>query len=217
MRMRWIRWLLLTLFISTFAAALFLPVGTLAAPNQGTNAANQGRGEYQNNRMAEMQDLIWLLAGIKQMDKDPKLRLTEKQAKEILPVIESLVKQKIIQLESTTNNQQSAPQNMTDAEREKLRKQRQEQVKAIRSAIDKIEKVLTDRQIQFVDDFDFRPEDYGLGGFGSWQGFDRQNPPISNQRETLREEARKRAERLVMFNKDFLTFLRTRAKASAKS
>lgn len=219
----------MTLLAALSIAVFFLPMGTLAAATQGTSGASQGRGQYQDGGVTEMQDLVWLLVGIKQMDKDPKLRLTEKQAKAILPLVESLVKQKIIQLEIPKTSQQawgpsggqnankeSGPQNMNAANREKFRKERQEQAKAIASAMDKIEKVLTDRQIQFVDDFDFRPEDYGMGGFGSRQGFDRQNPPSQEQIQALREEARKNTERLVTFNKDLLAFLRSRAKVSTK-
>lgn len=223
------------LVVAAFIIATNSATWVLAAAKQGTGGGYQDNsnkqaqnGEYWGGRATAMQDLIWLFAGLVEMDKVAKLRLNEKQARQILTVVEALAKDKIIQVEvpktfpqggqpgGNMGNAGSAPVQANGAEREKLRKERLERDKRITSAIDSIEKVLTERQTEFVDNFDFRPEDYGVGAPMSFRGSNGQQPPTQQQMQDLRDAARRNEEKLADFNKGFLKLLRDRAKVGAK-
>jgi len=142
-------------------------------------------GQLVVQREAVEQDLVWLLAGIMDMDRDKKLALTRKQAADIWPTFKSLVDKGLIRLEvdpaqfefgnrfgwqgpvpgqtqGQTQGQGGGPSQVDSARAQELRKQRQAREEALRQAIDDIEKTLSAKQLAYVDNFDFNPADYGL-------------------------------------------------------
>lgn len=181
------------------------------------------------------QDLVWLLAGIMDMERDKKLALTRDQATSIWPTFKSLVDKGFIRLEvdpaqfeignragwqGQGQGQGQAGQGTVqrdDARIRELRRQREAREEALRQAIEKIENVLSAKQIAYVDNFDFDPAKYGLSsrtdggrpraGDGAGQG----TPPTQEDIKRFMEAAKQNAQKLADFYKKFQAFIQKKA------
>ncbi|MBC7082909.1 MAG: hypothetical protein H5T95_05380 [Firmicutes bacterium] len=208
---------------------------------QAGAAGNQlpAGGQWVGGQAAE-QDLVWLLAGIMDMERDKKLALTRDQATSIWPTFKSLVDKGLIRLEvdpaqfeignrpgwqgqGQGQGQGQAGQGAVqrdDARIRELRKQREAREEALRQAIEKIENVLSAKQIAYVDNFDFDPAKYGLtsradggrpragdGASGAGQG----TPPTQEDIKRFVEAAKQNAQKLADFYKKFQAFIQKKA------
>ena len=212
---------------------------------QAGAAGNQppAGGQWVGGQSAE-QDLVWLLAGIMDMERDKKLALTRDQAANMWPTFKSLVDKGLIRLEvdpaqfeignrpgwqgQGQSQSQSQSQGQTgqgavqrdDARIRELRKQREAREEALRQAIEKIEKVLSAKQVAYVDNFDFDPAKYGLtsradggrlragdGTSGAGQG----TPPTQEDIKRFMEAAKQNAQKLADFYKKFQAFVQKKA------
>gem|GEM_PF-1414329 len=208
---------------------------------QAQAPSTQG-GQLAAQREAVEQDLVWLLAGIMDMDRDKKLALTRKQAADIWPTFKALVDKGVIRLEvdpalfefgnrsgwqgpvpgqtqGQTQGQGGGPSQVDSARAQEFRKQRKAREEALRQAIDDIEKVLSAKQLSYVDNFDFNPADYGLAprlGGARPQAVQNQNqgqwsPPSREELQKFMKTARENAQRLADFYKKFQTFIQKKA------
>lgn len=202
---------------------------------QAGAAGNQlpAGGQWVGGQSAE-QDLVWLLAGIMDMERDKKLALTRDQATSIWPTFKSLVDKGLIRLEvdpaqfEIGNRAGWQGQGQTgqgavqrdDARIRELRRQREAREEALRQAIEKIENVLSAKQIAYVDNFDFDPAKYGLssrtdggrlragdGAGGAGQG----TPPTQEDIKRFMEAAKQNAQKLADFYKKFQAFIQKKA------
>ncbi|MGE5572273.1 MAG: hypothetical protein ACM3ZU_04520 [Bacteroidota bacterium] len=199
---------------------------------QAGAAGNQllAGGQWAGRQSAE-QDLVWLLAGIMDMEHDKKLALTRDQATGIWPTFKSLVEKGLIRLEvdpaqfEIANRPGWQAQGQTgqgavqrdDTRMQELRRQREAQEEALRQAIERIEKALSAKQIAYVDNFDFDPAKYGLtprasgGRPTAGQGADQGTPPSQQEMKRLMEQARANAQKLADFYKGFQAFIKKKA------
>lgn len=187
-------------------------------------------GQWVTRQSAE-QDLVWLLAGIMDMERDKKLALTRDQATSIWPTFKSLVEKGLIRLEvdpaqfEIGNRPGWQGQGQTgqgavqrdDTRMQELRRQREAHEEALRQAIEKIEKALSAKQIAYVDNFDFDPAKYGLtpqasgGRLGAGQGANQGTPPSQQEIKRLMEGAKANAQKLADFYKSFQAFIKKKA------
>ncbi|NLG79272.1 MAG: hypothetical protein GX492_05545 [Firmicutes bacterium] len=214
---------------------------------QAGTAGNQlPAGDQWVGRQSAEQDLVWLLAGIMDMERDKKLALTRDQATSIWPTFKSLVDKGLIRLEvdpaqfeignrpgwqgqgqsqsqSQSQSQGQAGQGAVQRDHARireLRKQREAREQALRQAIEKIENVLSAKQIAYVDNFDFDPAKYGLtsraeggrpragdGASGAGQG----TPPTQEDIKRFMEAAKQNAQKLADFYKKFQAFIQKKA------
>ncbi|MGE5592274.1 MAG: hypothetical protein ACM3X3_01130 [Betaproteobacteria bacterium] len=198
-------------------------------------------GQLVVQRESAERDLVWLLAGIMDMDRDKKLALTRKQATDIWPTFKALVDKGLIRLEvdpaqlefrnrsgwqgqaqgqgqgQSQGQGQGGTAQMDGARAQELRKQRQAREEALRQAIDNIEKTLSAKQLAYVDNFDFDPANYGLAlGLGGARPQGAQNqgqwtPPSQQDMQQLMKMARENAQKLADFYNKFHAFIQKRA------
>ncbi len=204
-----------------------------AAPGSQPGQPRDG-GEW-GGRISAETDLVWLLAGLMDMERDRKLALTRDQAAQLLPLFDSLVQGGLIQLESDQRDPDvwtgwgapgsagvmPVPPGARDPARlEEARARRDAREQAIHEVIERMEKVLSARQIAYVDSFDFDPQQYGLGLRGPGQRLQPgQGPPVGlqpsqQQIKQFVEAAREARQRLVEFYRKFQAFLRRKAGVS---
>lgn len=194
----------------------------------GAGGQSPASGQW-GGRMSAEQDLVWLLAGIMDMERDRKLALTRDQATLIWPLFNSLVEKGLIRLEVDPAQFETAvrpgwqgqtgqePVRRDDARMQEVRKQREAREEATRQAIEQMEKVLSPKQIAYVDNFDFDPEKHGLapraGGMRppAGQGANQGTAPSQQEMKRLMEEAKANAQRLADFYKNFQAFIKKKA------
>lgn len=194
----------------------------------GAGGQSPASGQW-GGRMSAEQDLVWLLAGIMDMERDRKLALTRDQATLIWPLFNSLVEKGLIRLEVDPAQFETAvrpgwqgqtgqePVRRDDARMQEVRKQREAREEATRQAIEQMEKILSPRQIAYVDNFDFDPEKHGLtpraGGMRppAGQGANQGTAPSQQEMKRLMEEAKANAQRLADFYKNFQAFIKKKA------
>lgn len=182
-------------------------------------------------RVSAEQDLVWLLAGIADMERDRKLALTRDQAALIWPLFKSLVEKGLIRLEIDPAQFEAAvrpawqvqegqgPARGDDARMQETRKQREAREQAIHQAIEQMEKVLSPKQIAYVDNFDFDPAAYGLAPRvgdvrlrpRAEQGAAQVAMPSQQQMKQFVEAAKEAAQKLADFYKGFRAFIQKKA------
>lgn len=228
--------LVLALLVCVIVFAVLPSSGAAAgAGTSGTLLAQAGAGvqprdsSHWGGRMSAERDLVWLLAGIMDMESNRKLALTRDQAVLIWPLFNSLVEKDLIrlevdltQLEAATRpgRQGEAAQELArrNPERmEELRKQREARERAIHQVIEQMEKVLSPKQIAYVDNFDFDPAQYGLAPRvgdarpRAGQGTAQVAPPSQQQIKRFVEAAKEVAQKLAEFYKKFQAFIQKKA------
>lgn len=162
-----------------------LIIGLFALAGLGLAATAPANTQQTNPQL----DLEWYIAGLKGLgaSKNAKLKLLPAQAKKILPVLEALVKAKILITEAPKTPSganpggqggQFTPPDGTgagpgsggsgDDRRQAMQEQRRKQNEQIQKAIESIEKALKQLQRDYILNLDFDAAYYGLNT-GSWQ------------------------------------------------
>ncbi|HHW14082.1 MAG TPA: hypothetical protein GXX28_03995 [Firmicutes bacterium] len=162
-------------------------------------------------------DLLWLMAGLAKLDQEPGLKVTKTQASRILAVLKPLVDERILLLDAPQRrNGQSQglnqrPQNATPEQLREFRKRRQEREARLRSALEAIDKILSAKQVEFIDNLDFDPAPYtvGRGGFG--QMGQAGSPPTPAQLEQFRAKAQEALRKAAALNRKTYDLLVARA------
>ncbi len=203
------------------------PPGGLAAGSPAGVAQRQARVS------AEL-DLVWLLAGIMDMERDKKLALAREQAVEVWAQFGALVEKGFVSLEADEARLDMAmlrgrpglgaelAVRQQAGEFEELRRAREQREQAIHQAIEEMEKSLSPKQIAYVDNFDFDPERYGLGGRLIVEGAGPAVPgqglaqgqgarPSQEEIRRFTEKARENARKLAEFYRGFWAFIRKKA------
>lgn len=203
-------------------ALLLLSGPVVAAPAAGQAGAGQDQGRGLGQRRLQL-ELAWTAYGILEMDKKPALRITPAQAAKLLGILEDVQKRMADDTRRPQNGgaqnsgQQGgagAWQNMSAADRERLRKQLEARQAELQGALDQIDKILSAKQVEFLDNLDFDESQYtirrpqGLGGSGGGQGSF--NPQQVAEFRKQAEAVRARLEKIFTQTVDYL---RTRSKA----
>jgi hypothetical protein len=158
---------------------------SLMLAQAGAGVVQLPPGGQMVQRQSAERDLVWLLAGLMDMERDKKLALTRNQATSIWPIFKALVDEGLVRLEvdpaqfqfanpsgrpgetqGQSQIQVGQGQFVTsrdDPRVQEMIKQREAREEKLRQAIDKIEKVLSANQVAYVDNFEFDPAKYGLG------------------------------------------------------
>ncbi|MGE5588421.1 MAG: hypothetical protein ACM3ZO_09470 [Clostridia bacterium] len=205
----------------------------------GAGGAQLPAGAQMVERQSAERDLVWLLAGIMDMERDKKLALTRNQATSVWPIFKSLVEEGLIRLDvdpaqfeirnrpgrqgevqgqiQIQVGQGQGIMGKDDPKLQEMRKQREVREERIRQAIDKIEKLLSAKQIAYVDNFEFDPAKYGLGSRlgevrpGSGHEPGQWTPPTQQDVNRLMEIAKENAQKLADFYKGFQSFIQKKA------
>lgn len=163
-------------------------------------------------------DLLWVANGILAMEKDPNLRLTPAQAAKMLEQFQSLVDKRAISLDVTPGKSGPSglrpPQGGPDpAEPDRMREAQERMAKLIKGALKKIDKVLTESQVSYLDNMDFDATPYAVAPPPRPNG-DRVGPP-SNPPSDLMVDMRKSfqvaQERTARVFQQTMDYLRQRA------
>jgi hypothetical protein len=158
------------------------------------------------------------MAGLAQMDKEPKLKVTGKQAGQILAALKPLVDKKLLSLDPPSDRagQGAGPrggnfQNATPQQQEQLRKRRAERQAEIQRALDAIDKILHPKQVEYLDNLDFDPTPYVVdrGMFASAGGTG--TTPSAAQIEQLRAKMRGTLRKTAALNRRTYDLLTARA------
>ncbi len=203
--------------VALVVLALVAPAVWAAAPTAGTPPSGGGDGSQVQS------DLLWLMAGLQQLDKEPGLRLAKKQAADILAVLKPLVDRKLVLLDPPAQRSgpgQGAPgagsgganfQNMTPKQREQFRKRRETRAAKLRAAMAAIDKILSPKQVEFIDNMDFDPSPYVFAGDGLGSGNGSGAPPAAAQIEQFRTKARETLTRATALTRKTYELLQARA------
>ncbi len=179
------------------------------APGPAPSATSGGTGA--------MNDLLWLMAGLARLDKEPGLKVTKKQAGQILAVLKPLVDEGILLLDPPQRRDgqrqgpDDRPQNATPGQLQEFRKRRQEREARIRSALDAVDKILSAKQVEFIDNMDFDPAPYTIGGGGFGQLSQGGTPPTPAQIEQFRAKAQEALRKAAALNRKTYELLVARA------
>lgn len=167
-------------------------------------------------------DLLWVASGIMAMDRDPNLRITPAQAGKILEQLQSLADKGAISLSVTPDK--SGPSGMRPpqggpgpADPDRMREAQERMAKPIKGALKKIDKVLAESQVSYIDNMDFDATPYTVAPPPRPNG-DRVGPPsgpLSNPPSDLMAEMRKSfevvQERTARVFRQTMEYLRQRA------
>lgn len=200
----------------TLCLALVAPTVSAAATTQAAQQENRrGRSQVQT-------DLLWLMAGLQQVDRQPKLKLSQKQAVQILAVLRPLVDHRLLALDPPSPRGASGQgagagqggggfQNLTPEQREQLKERRDAREAQLKSAMAAIDKILTPKQVEFIDNLDFDPSPYvfDLQGFGRNNGSG--TPPTPAQIQQFRAKARETLSKAAALNRKTYELLEKRA------
>lgn len=162
-------------------------------------------------------DLLWLMAGLAKLDQEPGLKLTKTQASRILTVLKPLVGEKILLLDPPQRRSgqgqglNQRPQSATPEQLRKVRKRRQEREARLKSALDAIDKILSAKQVEFIDNLDFDPAPYTVGRGGLGQMGQAGNPPTPAQLEQFRAKAQEALRKAAALNRKTYDLLVARA------
>jgi hypothetical protein len=215
---------LLKIMTPVFLVVTLFTTGVGAAA-PATGSSNDG------SRFNASQDLIWSVNGLLALDKSAQLRVTPTQAAKVLNVLKRLEGQHLIDRKPPQSGQGgqggqgggalqrqgqggSTP-NLSPSQQQEFRRRRQQREKEIQAAVDEIDKILTTKQVEFIDNIDFDPAPYsmrvtggqrGLNGFGNGQ-------PSQQQLQELRKRSQEVRGRIAKLYDDTMTYLEKRAKA----
>jgi hypothetical protein len=163
----------------------------------------------------------WLTEGLFDLRKDQKLALTAAQKKKILPIFQSLIQNKIVQISIDNNNNnnhnhnnnvssQSGVPNVNDPQVQARMKRMQDATIFGNAQTDAIDAILTKEQTTFIDNIDFNADKYGFidfnklfGGGGGHQG---QRPDQATM-DAMRKKMQAGRELLVKLNNQVLDML----------
>ncbi|MGE5554187.1 MAG: hypothetical protein ACM3XZ_09760 [Betaproteobacteria bacterium] len=168
-----------------------------------------------SERSTASTDFLWLMAGLARLDKEPGLKLTKKQAGQILAILKPLVDERILLLDPPPRRSGQGqgpnprPQNPAPGRIQEFRKRRQEREARIRSAMDAIDRILSAKQVEFIDNMDFDPAPYTVGGLAQLvQGG---TPPTPAQVEQFRAKAQEALRKAAALNRKTYELLVARA------
>lgn len=186
---------------------------SVAAAKENTNRDAIRDALKEQNEMR--QDITWTVEGLYKLghSRNKKLKLTPAQARKILPIYQELIDKKIVRLETDPGQRRRAGSNQGDLTSEQAKKRLQELTaltKLGRTKLAQINKILTPAQVDFIDNLDFKPEQYGYidfdklavqGGMNSNSGSEQsQRPSLLRQNEANRRK-------LYKLNRDVLEML----------
>lgn len=196
----------LAVWVSLFLL-VFSPACLGATPSETLDIQEIMR---QGNTMR--QNVAWLTVGLDGLlkTKERKLQLTSKQKKQILPIMQGLIREKLILLkpeaqpDGRTGQQQARRQtqqtqgqigqqwrqirqgsglNPGTSQIQAGVKKLQQQITFGNSQADRVDAILTPNQVSYIDNLDFKPEKYGFVSrqqFGN-TGINRQNGSAGTQ------------------------------------
>lgn len=198
-----------------------LALGAPAVAAAASSPANQSPARASRSQVQS--DLLWLMAGLQQVDREPKLKLSQKQAVQVLAVLRPLVEQKLLALDPPAlrggSGQSGAGagqggggfQNMTPEQREQFRKRREAREAQLKAAMAAIDKILSPTQVEFIDNLDFDPSPYVFSPQGFGQGSEAGTPLTAAQIEQFRTKARETMIRAAALNRKTYELLEKRA------
>ncbi len=213
------------------------------------SAASAGAGQVQisadmqallQRQQQSQENLVWFIQGLRDMDKNKSLRLTSAQAKQLLVIYEKWIKEETIRLKTPTppanaargSAQPREQRQFNTADQTKMTAELKTRQTALEADMAKAEKALTSAQVRFLDNMNFDPAIYGLGGANMWQngggfgaggsgsGFSGGAPSgqASNSSqmqatmERMQKERQQEQERLIKLYNEVYTLLKQRAK-----
>lgn len=186
---------------------------------------DNARGFLQQQRENQV-NLIWLVQGLRDMDKDTPLRLTKDQARKMLPIYEKWIQDGVLRIDAPEPRREGMSER---AQQPQIRqrqgempadpgqqRQRMAELQARQEAlardIDTMDSYLTGAQLRFVDNLKFDPAIYGLGGGDQGVWFSQGERPNPAALQRLRRQMQDGQAKLVALCKEVYELLKQRAK-----
>ncbi|HYH02880.1 MAG TPA: hypothetical protein VEC37_07245 [Bacillota bacterium] len=195
-------------FLVLFTLLMTLAVSVTSAKEVTNREALKEQNEMRQN-------ITWTIEGLYKLghSHDPKLKLTPAQARKILPVYQELINKKIVRLEGGPGRRAGAGRPEREDLSPEQAKKRIQEVTGLtqfgKTKLTEINKILTPAQMDFIDNLNFNPAQYGYVDFGKFasQDDDNSRPDLSRMRE-MRKKNEANRKKLYKLNQDVLEMLK---------